>query len=78
MTRILVVEDDSDISMLAVQRKAKDWSRFRRLVGVQGEARFAPALEHARTAVLEALTQLPPAHRELAELVPRVFEELHS
>jgi hypothetical protein len=50
--------DPASFSMLVVQRKAKDWSRFRSLARC-GDARFAPYVARARDAVLEAAAALP-------------------
>ena len=67
--------DGASLPLLVVQRKAKDVSRFQRLVD-SGDARFAPALLRAGEAVREALPELPPAQRALAALLPVAFEEL--
>jgi hypothetical protein len=58
--------DPTALAMLVVQRKCKDWSRFRQ-VSRRGAARYAPFVASARRALLEASAELP---RDLAQLAP--------
>ncbi len=68
--------DRAALSMLVLQRKCKDFSRYERLVHEKDDLRFAPAVAAARGAVLGALADLPAEHRTLADLLPAAFEEL--
>ncbi len=54
------------LALLVVQRKCKDFGRYRYLVAVVGDTRFASALERARGAVRAALPALPNALGGLA------------
>lgn len=47
--------DPASLALLVVQRKCKDYARFRFLTEIRGDGRFAPYRERARGAVLEAL-----------------------
>ena len=62
------------LAMLVVQRKCKDLSRYRRVVSMKRDMRFAPARDAARGAISRALPSLPRAHTGLAELLPAALE----
>jgi aminoglycoside/choline kinase family phosphotransferase len=62
-------------AMLAVQRKCKDYSRFRYVCEAKGDRRYEPAIGAARDAVLHELGRLPADHAELARLLPAAMEE---
>jgi aminoglycoside/choline kinase family phosphotransferase len=67
--------EGASLALLIVQRKCKDFARFRFLAQVQHDFRFAPYEERARRAVLEAL---PEAAGELgsgAPVLARALEE---
>ncbi len=64
--------DPVSFALLVVQRKCKDWSRFRHLTR-RGDARYRPYTESARRAVLEAGRALPREHAELARLLERAL-----
>ena len=51
--------DRTHFALLIVQRKCKDFGRYRFVVEHKGDERYAPYLERARSSVGEALDQLP-------------------
>lgn len=61
--------DPAAFALLTVQRKCKDYGRFRFVTQVKHDARYAAFVERAREAVLEALPRLPARQRGLAELL---------
>jgi aminoglycoside/choline kinase family phosphotransferase len=62
-------------AMLTVQRKCKDYSRFRYVCEEKGDQRYRSAIEAARAAVLHELGRLPEGQAALARLLPRALEE---
>ncbi|HTO71684.1 MAG TPA: phosphotransferase [Myxococcota bacterium] len=62
-------------ALLVVQRKCKDYGRYRFVVDKKGDLRYRPFIARARAAVLEALPALPPAQAGLAALLRRAFAE---
>lgn len=56
-------------ALLVVQRKCKDYGRFRFVAEVKHDARYGPFVERARAAVIEALPGLPASQRRLAEIL---------
>ncbi len=67
--------DPSALPLLVVQRKCKDFGRFRYMMKREGEGRWKLPLERARSAVLGALPGLPPGFERLAELLSGVLSE---
>ena len=61
--------DPTALPLLVVQRKCKDFGRFRYMLKREGEGRWKLPLERARSAVLGALPELPPGFERLAELL---------
>ncbi len=61
--------DPAAFALLTVQRKCKDYGRFRYVTEVKHDVRYGPFIERARTVVLGALPRLPEAQRPLAELL---------
>lgn len=51
--------DPASLALLVVQRKCKDFARFRYLVEVKGDARFGPYRARARQAVVDSLSTAP-------------------
>lgn len=70
--------DPAAYGLLVVQRKCKDFGRYRLLVERKGDLRYRPYIARARTSVLGALPALPPSLRELAELLPAALAERGS
>ncbi|MFQ5697319.1 MAG: aminoglycoside phosphotransferase family protein [Myxococcota bacterium] len=68
--------DPEALALLTVQRKCKDFARFRWLAKVKGEPRFEPFLGSAAEAILRVLPALPgtlaPLARTLEPLVAGV------
>jgi aminoglycoside/choline kinase family phosphotransferase len=63
------------LSLLVVQRKCKDFGRFRYMMKREGEARWKLPRERARAAVLGALPGLPAGFEELAQLLSDTLNE---
>ncbi len=61
--------DPAAFSLLVVQRKCKDYGRFRFVTEVKHDARYTPFAARARTAVLGALPGLPASQHRLAEIL---------
>ncbi len=61
--------DPSALALLVVQRKCKDFGRFRYLIQREGEERWTTPAARARAAVLDSLPELPPGLGELSELL---------
>ena len=57
----------SSIALMTVQRKCKDLGRYLYVCSVKGDSRYAPFVERARSAVLEALPDLPGEVRAFGE-----------
>ncbi len=62
------------LALLGVQRKAKDYSRFERLVRVKADARFGAARTSSRTALLEHVEALPRGRSNLARALRDALE----
>jgi N-acetylmuramate 1-kinase len=62
-------------ALLVVQRKCKDYGRYRRIVERKGDLRYRPFIARAASAALEVLPALPAAQRRLAELLRAAFSE---
>ncbi len=68
--------DRDRLALLVVQRKLKDFARYRFMATTKGDPRFLRYLEPARAAVLEGLAALPHDLAALArELLPLVRAE---
>jgi len=67
--------DPAAYALLVVQRKCKDFGRYRLLVERRGDLRYRPYIARARASVLGALPALPPVLRRLAELLPAALAE---
>ena len=67
--------DPTALSLLVVQRKCKDFGRFRNMLKRAGETRWRLPLERARSAVLGELPGLPPGFDRLAQLLSSVLRE---
>jgi len=65
--------DPTAFALLVVQRKCKDYGRFRFVAEVKGDARYGPFAARARAAVQSVLPDLPPAQRRLAEILHEAF-----
>ncbi len=61
--------DPAAFALLVVQRKCKDYGRFRFVTQVKRDARYAPFIARARAAVLELLPRLPAPQRRLGEIL---------
>jgi aminoglycoside/choline kinase family phosphotransferase len=61
--------DPAAFSLLVVQRKCKDYGRFRFVTQVKHDTRYAPFVARAKSAVLGALPGLPARQRRLAEIL---------
>jgi len=70
--------DPTQLAALVVQRKCKDFSRYRFLVYEKHDLRYAPFESRARDSVLESLAALPGELRVLAPALRRAFEELRA
>ncbi len=67
--------DPAGFALMIVQRKCKDFGRYRMLVERKGDLRYRPYIARARASVLGALPGLPPGLRRLAELLPAALAE---
>lgn len=67
--------DPAAFALLVVQRKCKDYGRYRLLVERKGDPRYRPFIARAAAAVLGALPALPPGQRRLAELLDTALRE---
>lgn len=70
--------DPGAFAALTVQRKCKDFSRYRFAVYEKKDLRYAPFESCARDAVLGALPDLPAELRALDPLLQRAFAELQT
>ncbi len=61
--------DATAFALLTVQRKCKDYGRFRFMTQVKRDARYTPFIARARAAVLVSLPQLPAPQRRLAAIL---------
>jgi len=66
--------DRAAFALLVVQRKCKDYGRYRYVTRVKRDARYAPFITRARDAVLGALPQLPAGQRRLAEILASALD----
>jgi hypothetical protein len=67
--------DPSAFALLVVQRKCKDYGRYRMVVERKGDSRYRPFIARAAASVLGALPALPPEQRRLAELLHDALRE---
>jgi len=67
--------DPARFALLVVQRKCKDYGRYRRMVEDRGDERYRPFIARAAQAVLSFLPSLPPAQSRLAEILRRALAE---
>jgi aminoglycoside/choline kinase family phosphotransferase len=67
--------DPSAFALLVVQRKCKDYGRYRMLVERKGELHYRPYIARAVASVLAALPALPAEQRRLAELLHGALAE---
>ncbi|HTO53509.1 MAG TPA: phosphotransferase [Myxococcota bacterium] len=67
--------DPEAFALLVVQRKCKDYGRYRVLVERKGDHRYRPFIARAAEAVLEAVPKLPPAQRRLGEQLRQALAE---
>jgi hypothetical protein len=70
--------DPAAFALLVVQRKCKDYGRFRLLTQVKHDARYAPFIAPARAAVLAVLPRLPSGQRRLAEILADALARVDS
>ena len=68
--------DPAAFALLVVQRKCKDYGRYRMVVERKGDVRYRPFIGRAAAAVIEALPALPPAQQRLGELLRAAFAEV--
>ena len=61
--------DPAAFALLVVQRKCKDYGRFRFVTEVKHDERYAPFAARARAAVLGTLSGLPARQQRLAEIL---------
>ena len=66
--------DPAAFALLIVQRKCKDYGRYRFVTEVKHDARYAPFIKRARAAVQGALPQLPASQRRLAEILAQALD----
>ncbi|HXX47516.1 MAG TPA: phosphotransferase [Myxococcota bacterium] len=67
--------DPARFALLVVQRKCKDYGRYRLMVEHRGDERYRPFIARAAQAVLSFLPSLPPAQSRLAEILRRALAE---
>jgi len=67
--------DPAAFALLVVQRKCKDYGRFRFVTRVKRDARYLPFIARARAAVLDSLPRLPAGQRRLAEILAEALAE---
>jgi hypothetical protein len=68
--------DPAAFALLTVQRKCKDYGRYRLLVERRGELHYRPFIARAVAAVLGALPALPPEQQRLADLLQSALREM--
>jgi hypothetical protein len=71
-----VSADPAAFALLVVQRKCKDYGRYRLLVERKGDLRYRPFIARAVASVLEVLPALPTAQLRLGELLRAAFAEV--
>jgi N-acetylmuramate 1-kinase len=67
--------DPAAFALLVVQRKCKDYGRYRVLVERRGDLRYRPFIARAAASVLEAIPVLPAAQRRLGEILGEALGE---
>ena len=67
--------DPSAFALLVVQRKCKDYGRYRVLVERKGDLRYRPFIGRAVAAVIGAIPRLPPGQKKLGELLRQALGE---
>jgi aminoglycoside/choline kinase family phosphotransferase len=67
--------DPAAFALLVVQRKCKDYGRYRYMCQVKGETRWAPYIARAAASVGEVLPALPRAHSALARILSEAMLE---
>lgn len=67
--------DPAAFALLVVQRKCKDYGRYRMVVERKGDLRYRPYFARAVASVRGALAALPPAQRRLAEILREALPE---
>jgi hypothetical protein len=67
--------DPRAFALVVVQRKCKDYGRYRLMVEKKGDMRYRPYLARAQASVRSVLADLPPEQRRLAELLEVAFAE---
>jgi aminoglycoside/choline kinase family phosphotransferase len=67
--------DAAAFALLVVQRKCKDYGRYRMVVERKGDLRYRPFIARAAHSVLGALPDLPPAQRRLGEILREALAE---
>jgi N-acetylmuramate 1-kinase len=67
--------DRTRFALVVVQRKCKDYGRYRLMVERKGDARYRPFIARAAAAVRSVLRDLPPAQARLAALLDRALSE---
>jgi hypothetical protein len=70
--------DPAAFALLVVQRKCKDYGRFRFVTKVKGDMRYTPFIARARAAVLDALPRLPARQGRLAEILREALGAVDS
>ena len=70
--------DPAAFALLVVQRKCKDYGRFRFVTQVKHDARYTPFIARARAAVLSELPRLPARQRRLAEILADALARVES
>ncbi len=70
--------DPAAFALLVVQRKCKDYGRFRFVTQVKHDTRYEPFAARARAAVLDALPRLPASQRRLGEILAAAFAAEHA
>jgi N-acetylmuramate 1-kinase len=69
-------EDRARFALVAVQRKCKDFGRYRLLVERKNDLRYRPYVARAVRSVLSVLDELPREQSPLASLLRRAFAEV--
>lgn len=70
--------DAAAFALLLVQRKCKDYGRYRYMCEVKGDGRYAPFMPRAAASVREALAALPPAQTRLAQILLEALPEART
>jgi aminoglycoside/choline kinase family phosphotransferase len=67
--------DAAAFALLVVQRKCKDYGRYRYMCEAKGEVRYAPFIARAAASVRGVLAGLPPAQAPLADILREALVE---